>query len=150
MKGIAKKQKNPKKIQKISKNFKKSKIQKSWKNPKNTKKNTKKNTNNTKNTKKFQISIKKPKSKNCQKWSKNTKIWKNLKKSLFFKKSENFEFIFCSPKKRKENAILLVLPIEEISLRPELSSPARFRIQGGSPERDGGAGRRTNEGNPRV
>ena len=25
-----------------------------------------------------------------------------------------------------ENAILLVLPIEEISLRPELSSPARF------------------------
>ena len=37
-----------------------------------------------------------------------------------------------------ENAILLVLPIEEISLRPELSSPARFRIQGGSPERDTG------------
>ena len=32
---------------------------------------------------------------------------------------------------RKENAILLVLPIEEISLRPELSSPANFRIQGG-------------------
>ena len=38
---------------------------------------------------------------------------------------------------RKKNAILLVLPIEEISLRPELSSPARFRIQGGYPERDG-------------
>ena len=38
----------------------------------------------------------------------------------------------------KKNAILLVLPIEEISLRPELSSPARFRIQGGYPERDGG------------
>ena len=29
-----------------------------------------------------------------------------------------------------KNAILLVLPIEEISLRPELSSPPRFRIQG--------------------
>ena len=39
---------------------------------------------------------------------------------------------------RKKNAILLVLPIEEISLRPELSSPTRFRIQGGSPERDTG------------
>ena len=39
--------------------------------------------------------------------------------------------------KKKKNAIPLVLPIEEISLRPELSSPARFRIQGGSPERDG-------------
>ena len=36
----------------------------------------------------------------------------------------------------KKNAIPLVLPIEEISLRPELSSPPRFRIQGGSPERD--------------
>ena len=31
----------------------------------------------------------------------------------------------------------LVLPIEEISLRPELSSPTRFRIQGGYPERYG-------------
>ena len=30
------------------------------------------------------------------------------------------------------------MPIEEISLRPELSSPARFRIQGGYPEHDGG------------
>ena len=29
-------------------------------------------------------------------------------------------------------AILLVLPIEEISLQPELSSPPCFRIQGGS------------------
>ena len=34
--------------------------------------------------------------------------------------------------------ILLVLPFEEISLRPELSSPPRFRAKGGrSPERDG-------------
>ena len=47
---------------------------------------------------------------------------------------------FFSPKKIKiNNAILLVFPIEEISLRPELSSPAHFRIQGGYPERDGGA-----------
>ena len=37
---------------------------------------------------------------------------------------------------KKNNDILLVLPIEEISLRPEVSSPPRFRIQGGSPEPD--------------
>ena len=40
----------------------------------------------------------------------------------------------------KESAILLDLPIEEISLRPELSSPPRFRFQGGYPERDIGGG----------
>ena len=39
---------------------------------------------------------------------------------------------------KQKNAILLVLPIEEISLRPELSSPPRLRIQGGYPERDRG------------
>ena len=36
----------------------------------------------------------------------------------------------------KKNSVLLVSPIEEISLRPELSSPSRFRFQGGSPERE--------------
>ena len=41
---------------------------------------------------------------------------------------------------KKKNAILLVLPIEEISLRPELSSSPRFRIQGGYPGCDGGGG----------
>ena len=41
--------------------------------------------------------------------------------------------------------ILLVLPIEEISLRPELSSPAHFRILGGYPERDGAGRSRTEE-----
>ena len=64
---------------------------------------------------------------------------KNLEKSqkiIFFKKSESFENILVSPK--KNNPILLVLPIEEISLRPELSSQAHFRIQGGYPERDTG------------
>ena len=39
-------------------------------------------------------------------------------------------------KKFRKN-ILLVLPIEEISLQPEISTPPRFRIQGGTPERDG-------------
>ena len=37
-----------------------------------------------------------------------------------------------------------ILPIEEISLRPELSSPPRFRFQGGYPERY--KKRRTNKG----
>ena len=37
-------------------------------------------------------------------------------------------------KKKKTNAIRLVLPNEEISLWPVLSSPPRFRIQGGYPE----------------
>ena len=72
-----------------------------------------------------------------KKIQKSGKISKNLKKSHFFKKSENFENIFFLPKKKKKYAIILVLPIEEISLRPELSTPPRFRIQGGSPERDG-------------
>ena len=34
-------------------------------------------------------------------------------------------------------AILLVLPFEETGLQPELSSPPRFRIQGGYRDRDG-------------
>ena len=58
---------------------------------------------------------------------------KNLEKSNFF-------FFFFFPTK---NTILLVLPFYYISIRPELSSPSRFRIQGGSPERDGGGVRRT-------
>ena len=33
-----------------------------------------------------------------------------------------------------------MMPNEEVSLRPEHSSPPRFRIQGGSPERDTVAG----------
>ena len=74
-----------------------------------------------------------------QNWSKNPKISKNFKKSVFFFKTENFEEEKKFRRKKEEkNAIPLVLPIEEISLRPELSSPARFRIQGGYPERDTG------------
>ena len=38
---------------------------------------------------------------------------------------------------QKKNAIPLVLSIEEMSLWPELSSPPRFRIQGGWSERHG-------------
>ena len=48
------------------------------------------------------------------------------------------------PKKEEKNALLLVFQYEEDAIQPELSSPARFRFQGGSPERDGG-GRRTEE-----
>ena len=41
--------------------------------------------------------------------------------------------LFC---KKEKKAIVLVLPFQEISLWPELSSPHRFRIQGGYPERN--------------
>ena len=56
---------------------------------------------------------------------------------------------FFSPKTKIRNTILLVLPFEEISIRPELSSPARCRILEGYPERDGEV-RSRNEGNPCV
>ena len=45
----------------------------------------------------------------------------------------------CKTKRKKciflnfLNALLLILPFTEISLRPELSSPSRFRIQEGVP-----------------
>ena len=36
-------------------------------------------------------------------------------------------------KNQEKIAIILVLPMKEISLQPELSSPAPFQIQGGVP-----------------
>ena len=52
------------------------------------------------------------------------------KKSYFFQKNQKFwKVIFFAEK--EENAIVLVLPFVDISLRPELSSPPHFRIQGG-------------------
>ena len=71
---------------------------------------------------------------------KQLKNLKNFQKITFFLKKiwKLWEKKISLPRK---NAILLVLPIENISLQPELSSPANFRIQGGSPERDTGAGR---------
>ena len=60
------------------------------------------------------------------------------KYQFFFKKSEK-----CWRKEKKIEKKMLSLsffPFEEISIQPELSSPTRFRIQGGSPERDGAAG----------
>ena len=51
------------------------------------------------------------------------------------KKCKHFKNIyFCQQKKEDKKAILLVLKIEEISIRPELSSPPRIRIQ--NPEHD--------------
>ena len=58
------------------------------------------------------------------------KKYKNLKKSQKITCFPFFFFFFNFLAKKKK-VILLVLPIEEISRRPELSSPARFRIQGG-------------------
>ena len=60
---------------------------------------------------------------------KSEKISKNIFKKTFFS-SKNLKIlknIFFAEK----NAIILVLPSEEISLLPELSTPPRFRIQGG-------------------
>ena len=77
---------------------------------------------------------------------KNLKFWKNLEISQKSQKKNYLEKkIWC----KKKNAILLVFPIEEISLWPELCSPPRFRIKGGSPERDTRTNDQTN-GNPRV
>ena len=58
------------------------------------------------------------------------KIAKYLKKLLFFK-PENSKNIFFSKIEEETNAILLVLPIKDISLRPELSSPTPLQISGG-------------------
>ena len=49
-----------------------------------------------------------------------------------FKQSENLK----KTKKKKKNVFLLVFQYKEDTIRPELSSPALFRIQGGSPDRD--------------
>ena len=54
------------------------------------------------------------------------------KKKTFF-----FSVIFLKIFLLQKKAINVVLPIEEISLRPELSSPAHFRIQVGYRQRDG-------------
>ena len=53
-----------------------------------------------------------------------------VKKSEDLKKSQKIAFF-----QQKKYDIHLVLPIEAISRRPELSSPPRFRIQGGWSER---------------
>ena len=60
------------------------------------------------------------------------KIWKNcekknLKNHFYFFKNPNLLKIFLSPKK---NIFLLVLPIMEVSLRQEFSSPPSFTFQG--------------------
>ena len=54
------------------------------------------------------------------------------------RKSQNLKKVFKNLKIlfSAKNANLLVLPIEEISIRPELSSPPRFRVQGGWSERE--------------
>ena len=66
----------------------------------------------------------------AQSWEKSLKKSQKIWKNHFFKK-----IFFC-----QKNVIPLVFPIEEISLWPGLSSPPRFRIQGGSTsvtEKDG-------------
>ena len=70
--------------------------------------------------------------------SENLKKSRKISKNHFFSKNlKILKIFFFRRKKNKKNAIILVLPNEEIILRPELSSPPRFRIQGGYPERYG-------------
>ena len=64
------------------------------------------------------------------------KICQKMPKNHFFSKKMKFLKILVFRRKKK-NAFPLVLPIEEIILRPELSSPPSFRIQGGYRERYG-------------
>ena len=75
--------------------------------------------------------------KNCQKWSKNPKIQKNPEKSQKF----TFFVDFFAEKK----SILLVFQYQEDAIRPELSSPAHFRIPGGYAECDIRTNERTKE-----
>ena len=52
--------------------------------------------------------------------------------AFFSSKILNFNFVNCFYEEiKKKHPILLVLPIEKIIIQPELSSPPRFRIQGG-------------------
>ena len=69
--------------------------------------------------------------KNGQKKKRKSKT--NKKNHIIFKMSEEKK---CLAK----NAILLVFQYYEDAIRSELSSPARFRIQEGSPKPDGGGG----------
>ena len=107
------------------------KIKESKKNPEKKSKNPKKKFKKSKKCKKkLKKSIKK--ALKIQKMSKMVKKSKNLKisqKITSFKKNRKFQNKFLMPKKKY--AILLVLPNEEVSHRPEVSSPPRFRIQGG-------------------
>ena len=94
----------------------------------------------------MQKNLFKKKSKNTfTKKSKNNKIVKKFPKIQKFKyltKVLFFPINFFEEKKKKKcrgkKCYILVLPIEEISLWLELSSPPRFRIQGGYPEHGGG------------
>ena len=67
---------------------------------------------------------------------KNAKTTVETKKKIIKETQKNWKLKKKNLKKKSKtiktkNAFLLVLPIEEISLWTELSSPPRFRIQGG-------------------
>ena len=66
--------------------------------------------------------------------SKNLEKSRKISKNHFFSKNLKIQKILFFAEKK--NAIPLVLPIEEIGLRPELSTP--FQNPGGWSERDGG------------
>ena len=77
--------------------------------------------------------------KNIKNVLRNQKMKKKISKNpFFFKKSKILFKIFSFAKKK---TIILVLPIEVISVPSEFSSPPCFRIPGGWSER---YGQRTN------
>ena len=68
--------------------------------------------------------------------SENYKKSKKIQKSQKISKIKLFSHFFFKLRKYfffQKNAIILVLLINEIRLQPELSSPPRFKIQGGGP-----------------
>ena len=142
------------KLQKIYKKSLKKYNKKHKKNPENPLKNTK----NTKKSRKYRKLLKIQEmsklSKN-QKISINPKVFKkylcmpkNLKKKTYFF-SQYQEYAIRQKKLEEKNvaeekkAIFLVFHYQEDAIRPELSSPARFRFQGGSPKHDGRTDGRT-------
>ena len=76
--------------------------------------------------------------------SKNRKIVLNSKKKMFFFLQKIWTFkniFFCKNKKKiRKNAIPLVLPFEEISCRPQLSSPPHFELLWIQHKRDAAVG----------
>ena len=59
-----------------------------------------------------------------------------MQNMIFVSETLNILFFFHREKDIKKNAFLLVLPFEDISISPDLSSPIHFRIQRGWSESD--------------
>ena len=76
---------------------------------------------------------------------------RTIPKSILDNK-KTLETKISQKKRRKKMLYTLVFQYKEDAIRPELFSPARFRVQGGGTlsVTDGQTDGRMNEGNPRV